>query len=157
MKLVVVTVCLFLIALSLPAAADDVATCAGIEADTDRLACYDALFRDAVNVASADVTKPEADPEPPAEAEFGREQIERAKPIVERDEIAEINASVTDIKRRARNELIVYLSNGQVWAQVSPRYLTIKSGDGVVVRRGRMGGYILTTERGGSTRVKRLR
>ena len=99
----------------------------------------------------------EAEPEAPPEADFGREQIERAKPIVERDEIAEINASVTDIKRRARNEMIVYLSNGQVWAQVSPRYLTIRNGDGVVVRRGRMGGYILTTERGGSTRVKRLR
>ncbi len=149
--------CLLLTATSLPAAADDVATCQSIDADVERLACYDTLFRDAVEVASTTVTPADAEPEAPAEADFGREQIERAKPIVERDEIDEINASVTDIKRRARNELIVYLSNGQVWGQVSPRYLTIKNGDGVVVRRGRMGGYILTTERGGSTRVKRLR
>ncbi len=148
------------------AAAGSGAQCAEIEGDAARLACYDGVFRN----GSGDATGPSPEitlsapaqpattsPETDAESKFGREQIERQQPPKEREGLTEISSDVMDIKRRARNELVVYLTNGQVWVQTSPRYLTIKNGDSVIVRRGRMGGYILTTERGGSTRVKRLR
>ena len=112
-----------------------------------RLACYDALFR-APEAPKVVASKP---------PELGDDQVRRAKPIAERNEPETLNATVIKVSRRARNELAFELDNEQLWAQVTPRYLSIKAKDRVIIKKGRLGGYILTTERGGSTRVKRLR
>ena len=121
--------------------------CIDLQQDSARLACYDALFRtpEAPKVVAS---------KPP---ELGDDQVRRAKPIAERNEPETLNATVIKVTRRARNELAFELDNEQLWAQVTPRYLSIKAKDRVIIKKGRLGGYILTTERGGSTRVKRLR
>ena len=53
--------------------------------------------------------------------------------------------------------VIFLLDNGQIWIQDVFRYMAVDEGDAVTIKRARMGGYIMTTERGASTRVQRIR
>ncbi|MDP6375994.1 MAG: hypothetical protein QF921_11255 [Pseudomonadales bacterium] len=133
-----------------------------MEDDNARLACYDTWFASTRSGAAPPATPPEA-PQPPAEqkpreADFGQEQVARRTPPSERPpQIEEIRTTITKISQRARREAIYYLANEQVWTQTNYRFVTIREGDSVTIKKARLGGYILTTEKGASTRVKRLR
>jgi hypothetical protein len=132
------------------AANPDVNNCITIESDRQRLNCYDELFLPAI-----------ISPPTPEEAlqseieEFGIEHAKQAR-REQSPELDEITATVEKISQRPRNELVFTLSNGQVWTQTRPRLMDVDKGVAVVIRRAGLGGYILTTERGASTRVKRL-
>ena len=70
----------------------------------------------------------------------------------------EIQARVTAVQRRPRGEHVLTLDNGQVWEQTEyraePRY---SAGDTVVIRRGLLGSFLLTQQKGSpATRVKRI-
>lgn len=124
-----------------PAFADAPEACTIIADDANRLVCYDKLFRS---------TLPTDAPIPATDA-FGSEQLP------DDDKLRELVSTVVKISRRVHNEMVVQLENSQIWTQTSARHLNLREGDNVIIRRGRLGGYILTSERGGSTRVKRLR
>ena len=53
-------------------------------------------------------------------------------------------------------QTVFKLENGQIWMQSSPRDLPFKEGDRVTIKSGTIGGYILRSESGTSTRVQRI-
>lgn len=109
--------------------------CAAIEADAERLACYDSFFRN-------------------PQAQFGVE--ERAAP---KGEIQEVRARVVGAVRRSRGEYELTLDNGQVWVQgEGKKELTFRAGDEVLIRRATLGSYrVQHVGRNTSTTVKRIR
>jgi hypothetical protein len=50
--------------------------------------------------------------------------------------------------------MVFRLENGQIWMQSSPRNLPFAVGNKVAIKSGRIGGYIMRSESGTSTRVK---
>ena len=124
--------------------------CSALQKDAARLACYDAIFRPA----------PVAAPAPASNSKFGEEQVKRRIPKASTHaptKSASLTAIVTRLDRGARKELLFYLNNGQLWKQQGERYLQIKAGDSVTIRRGKIGGYTLVTAKGRSSKVTRLK
>ena len=171
---------LLLLFLSSNAFAQSAADCAVLEEASDRLACYDKLFdnsgqparqpnrrtpapeapREQTSQASTPSSTSPA-PKPPTDEEVTSNEPDfgLTKPPVkdQKPELAQIDSRVDSITRRARDEMAFHLANDQTWAQTSARHVTIKVGDEVVVRKRRLGGYVLIDERGASTKVVRLR
>jgi hypothetical protein len=116
-----------------------------MDVDATRLACYDALFRN-----------PSID-SGTAETAFGAEQVRERVPVAvdEPESIQQIEAAVVSLDKRPRGEWLIGLDNGQRWAQQEPQRIALKLGDRVTIRRKSLGSYVLTTEHGGVTRVKR--
>ena len=135
-----------------------------------RLACYDnaagyapksqgrvSEILSSTPSSSANLDNPTPEElEKQSETDFGLEQTRRKKEKEKQKALESIGGTVAKLSKRPRREIVVELENGQVWTQTSPRFLTIRVGDEVVIKRARLGGYILTTSRGGSSRVKRL-
>ncbi len=119
--------------------------CARIDDDSDRLDCYDSLFR----------------PPPEASAErLGAEQLshsEAREAVPEPELPRELVSTIVAIDRRALGEHTFTLANGQKWTQkeVDPKK-RFRIGDAVTIKRLSFGSYMLTTARGISSRVKRL-
>ncbi len=130
------------------------AHCVTEATDAARLACFDTAFADTERSPGAGTNQ--ADAAVPEDA-FGREQIERKAPLATAPSLTELYAVVTKIRRAAHGHLVFDLDNGQVWMQVTARNRLFKSGERIAVSKASMGGYILKSERGVSTRVKRLR
>ncbi len=166
-------VVLFLFFIGLDAFAQSASDCAAMQDATERLACYDKLFESSGQPARQSSTRTPTtiedlglpstqssaagEPErPKAEDDFGLEQAERARPEPPRT-IGEIQSRVKALRRKDRQEVIFLLDNGQIWIQDVFRFMTVEQGDAVTIKRARMGGYIMTTERGASTRVQRIR
>ena len=105
--------------------------CKTIENNKKRLACYDTYFsdKDEENIRSlvTDVAEPSL-----------------------------IEATIKEVDQRNRKKAIIYLENGQVWTQTSLRYIRIKAGDQVTLSRGTFGAYVLESNKGASSRVRRL-
>lgn len=113
------------------------ARCAGMQEDTARLACYDALFR----------ATPQA-----VEAGFGLERREtRAAEALET-----IASPITNVERLRDGTVRVTLENGQVWRQVDgPRQTLWRTGDRLLVERAALGSFLAAVE--GSGRYVRVR
>ena len=131
---------------------DALTECRQIEDIEARVACYDEF------VDSHDRRKPDAVPD--AQSLFGTDDAE-AKRIVETtlaiEQIDEIVATVTDVRKSAGRKLIVSLDNGHVWRQLDNKTLQLKSGEAVIVRKASLGSFLLTKESGSrSIRVKRV-
>ncbi|SDZ86538.1 hypothetical protein SAMN05216562_0859 [Microbulbifer marinus] len=112
--------------------------CSSIEADTERLACYDAL--------SNSLTER-------AEQHFGQEQqrvIEEAPDSIE--------ATIAQIDKVAYGKLLITLDNGQVWRQNDSGRVNWKTGDSVTVERALFGSFLMKpTDGGRNLRVKRVK
>lgn len=142
----VMTVVLFVCAALMSSASlgRDVEKCTSMTSSVARLECYDALFLDRPLLDAVQA------------AEFGKEQMGESNLLSgERAAATHISARVESVGRGLHNEMKFTLDNLQVWRQVSPKTLTIRQGDQVKIRRGVLGSYVLTTERGASTRVRR--
>lgn len=134
-------------ALGLSAAHADVGDCAIIADDTDRLACYDRLFRQ----VSAEAAPDETDV-----AEFGAESIER-------DTVASIEARLAGDFTGWTGKTVFTLDNGQVWRQTrnyirpyAPREPI--SQPKVTITKGALGSYNMRIEGVGRTvQVKRVK
>lgn len=69
-----------------------------------------------------------------------------------------VTALVTKVQKAPLGELIVTLSNNQVWRQTSSERMRIKSDDTVVVTRGALNSFLLNKEGSSrSIRVKRVK
>jgi hypothetical protein len=109
----------------------------------DRLACYDKIY-------------PPKSPAAAKAADFGKEQIERQRAKNDKLEDTQIASTIVSLERRARGIVAYHLTNGQTWAQTQARRNTIRENDQVIVKRGRLGGYTLTNQRGVSSFVRRI-
>lgn len=111
--------------------------CATIEADTERLACYDALSKTL---------------DRRAEQNFGQEQQRIAEEAPD-----SIEATIAEIREAAYGKLMITLDNGQVWRQNDSARVTWKSGDPVILERGLFGSFFMKRPDGGrKMRVKRV-
>ncbi len=151
-----------------PALADEEALtkCRQIEEITERVVCYDNVVDSLFPMDSKDnvetITSPESSESnavPDAQSLFGTTDAE-AKRIVETslaiEQISQIEAKVTDVRKSATNKLTITLDNGQIWRQLDSRPMHLKSGETVIVRKASLGSFLMEKKSGGrSTRVKR--
>ncbi|WP_308367018.1 MULTISPECIES: hypothetical protein [unclassified Microbulbifer] len=118
--------------------ADQMQRCAGMQNDSERLACYDALGSSL---------------EQRAEQSFGREQQQIAEEAPD-----SINATIAEIRDAAYGKLQITLTNGQVWRQNDSTRVNWKSGDMVIIERALFGSFFMKQADGGrSMRVKRVK
>lgn len=136
--------------------------------DAQRLACFDSAA--AQLPKSATVDKPRAEPvagsvtplpTTASEEAFGVSGSELARkrdaeiPVKE-SAPRRITATLTEVSKRPRGELVFTLDNGQVWAQKDPgSYFPIKVGDSVTILAGSLGSFRLVTSNR-STQVTRV-
>lgn len=112
--------------------------CAAIEANGERLACYDALSNTL---------------DQRAEQNFGREEQHIAEEVPE-----SIDASISEIRPTAYGKQLITLDNGQVWRQNDSSPIHWESGDKVVIERGIFSSFFMKeTESGRRIRVKRVK
>ena len=127
--------------------------CASVVDREARLACYDKAFPPPAEVHEAAARK--------AVEDFGRSE----RPVALRDagqsaEAADpysIAARVVEVDYGGGRRRIM-LDNGQAWTLAeSASAGPLRQGDAVQVRKGLMGGFLLTTPAGVSLRVRRTR
>jgi hypothetical protein len=151
-------------------AEDTLATCAQIQADAQRLACYDGLAgygasgtrphiaatTPAVPIAAAPATAVATAAANPV-ADFGL----LPPAIKQRDPenwVESITAQVKSVTRNAEDRLVITLDNGQVWAQSETKpSAVLKPGDLVRIKRAALGSFMLVGPRSVSSRVRRVR
>lgn len=96
-----------------------------------------------------------------ADANFGLDpEVVRSRQAASQGEQSgprSVAARLTTVKQRPDGKWLLDLDNGQRWTQVdrSPG-LILKSGDTVTIKEGKLGGYMLASQSGLTTRVKRL-
>jgi len=129
--------------------------CASVVEDSARLACYDAAFgRPAAGAAPARV------PVAKAREEFGLTEAEkRARDPAKAEAHPEsITGRVASVGRRPGGELLVTLSDGQVWTQVEAgTNVFLKEGDEITIRKAALGSYLLVTPKRVAIRVRRVK
>lgn len=149
--------------------------CSRVEDREERLACFDRLYpsEEAIirsePVDSVESIAPAMTPVLPAsskEASTSELSVESKPPKAagqpphkrwslfgEREKVI-ITATITDVLERETQKMVFQLSNGQIWLQTSPRNLPIGIGDEVTIKSGMIGGYIMRSSSGTSTRVQ---
>ncbi len=140
--------------------------CRQVEADAERVACYDKFVDSHFSTDSSaivDLATPhqtsKSNSIPDAQSLFGTDDAE-AKRLVETsleiEQINEIAAIITDVRRSSAKKLTVILDNGQTWHQLDRQRLSLKSGDAVIVRKASLSSYLMEKQSGSrSIRVKR--
>jgi hypothetical protein len=70
--------------------------------------------------------------------------------------VKELHAAVSKISSKPYGELVLALDNGQVWEQLEKKStFVIKVGDGVTIKPAKFGSFMLSTDDGATTRVRR--
>jgi hypothetical protein len=139
--------------------------CSAITDDRERLECYDTVFGKPAGggqqpvPAAAEAIAPAAGPVNP-QADFGL--TESAKAAREPDKARprypdSITDTVAAVGFKPTGELVVTLTNGQVWVQTDTvSFARVKAGENVTIRKGALGSYLLVTASHVITHVKRL-
>jgi len=130
--------------------------CRQIEEMAERVICYDIIVDSRLPKDSSDA---DSSVVPDARSLFGTNDAE-AKRIVETslaiEQISEIEAIVTNVRKSANKKLTVTLDNGQVWRQLDSQRLPLKSGEAVIVRKASLSSYLMEKQSGSrGIRVKR--
>lgn len=145
--------CLLTATAALPVGAatlqDGLRRCAGLTDDHERLACYDAL---AAEFAATADTVPAADDALPRQSPPRGAKDEPAAPATPE----RLTARIERLDRRPRGEWVFHLSNGQTWTELETGRARYRPGMTVTIERTTLGGYILSTEAGRATRVRRV-
>jgi len=136
---------------------DALAQCRQITDIAERVACYDKIVDSRYPVEPPELIKAKSVPD--AQSLFGTNDAD-AKRIVETslaiEQITQIEAVVTDVRKSATRKLTVTLDNGQIWRQLDSQTLLLKKGEAVIVRKASLGSYLMEKQSGGrSIRVKR--
>ena len=95
---------------------------------------------------------PQAEEDDDEADSFGR----RLAGLFSKPTTLDLQSRVKTVQQRDKQEMVFLLENDQIWMQVSPRNLPIRAGDSVTIKSTRFGGYMMATENGTSTRVKRI-
>ncbi len=156
--------------------AQSVEACAQIENARERLACFDQLYpREEGGAALPKISsEPIRPPSQLGQDRPARQQVDGQQPepiIIYRDrpqesgrsggffdqtEQLDMDSEIAAIRRGDGQRMIFRLANDQIWMQNSPRDLPFQVGDKINIKNGRIGGYILRTDGGPSTRVRRI-
>lgn len=173
------------------ASAESGEACGQLDNASERLVCYDRIFRPSPAQAEPVLKTPAATTEPvrvatqplsrnkqiqpateapveqiivssvPAmvdgipvgEAYFGKYNYEIPKSV----RVREITATLSKQRKIWPDQRIEYvLTNGQRWRQTRAQNATIRDGEEVTIRAGRLGGFMMFNARGASARVKRV-
>ena len=131
------------------AADEALVECRQIEDVEERVACYDRIV-DSLYESGAI---------PEAQSLFGRDDAE-AKRIVEAtlaiEQIDQVEAMVTEVRKSATRKLVITLDNGQIWRQLDSQTMRLKNGESVVVRKASLNSFLMEKKSGSrSIRVKR--
>ena len=151
--------------------------CSKIENTHDRLACFDKKFPSAEPATMTPGTETRATPEMSTEIDPVPESVaisasesSKTEAVTETAEEpsktsilnffskreVEFTATVKDVLNNDQQKMAFLLSNNQIWIQNTPRNLPIRKGDEVTVQKGSVGGFIMRTTSGTSTRVSRI-
>ena len=167
-----------------PAFAEDAVVCADIESAIERLDCYDRQHRERQARAAeaprsparprptyqtrpSEATRPEAvrpsEPSPAAPAARAEPPPREAAPPAEKkgglfswNRKVDFESEIAALRRGDQQRMVFRLENGQIWMQNTPRDLPFSVGDQVTIKSGRLGGYVMRSSRGTSTRVRKL-
>jgi hypothetical protein len=127
--------------------------CVALLRDAERLACYDravAALRAGEKTAAVS-----------AENMFGASASTQGNPEqggVKREELKQITAAVTSLRRSEDGMIILTLDNGQVWRQQdSDVRMMMAPGDVVTVIRASLGTFRIADKSGRFSRFKRVR
>ncbi|WP_237058541.1 hypothetical protein [Microbulbifer sediminum] len=112
--------------------------CASIQADAERLTCFDRL------ADSLD--------------ELARENFGNEQEAATREAPDSILATIEKVEEGAYGKHVFYLENGQVWRQNDSKFVSWEAGQQVELDRGLFGSFFMRDADGGrSIRVKRVR
>lgn len=164
----------FLVALALLVSANSYAEqtsqCSQIADKAERLECFDREFPNGIKASAK--TPPSVKATQAAElsaAEAIKEGVvadqSAQKPKKDKKEMLlgglfdwqsqpEVETEIAAIRSESKQRMVFRLANGQIWMQSTPRALPFKAGDKVTIKSGRMGGYIMRSAGGTSSRVK---
>lgn len=159
MKILLLILISFLFAQPALADEDALTKCRQIEDIEARVACYDEFVDARYMMGSGDRVETRATAVPDAQSLFGTNDAD-AKRIVETslaiEQIDQIEAVVTEVRKSATRKLVVTLDNGQVWRQLDSQPMRLKSGESVIVRKASLGSFLMEKQSGSrSIRVKR--
>lgn len=101
--------------------------------------------------------KVQSEPEAPTEPAAQSAPQQGSGGILSRKAKVNFKSAVKALRARDKQRMVFLLENGEVWMQSAPRNLPIKEGDDVTIKSGLMGGYIMRTGKGVSTRVNRIK
>jgi hypothetical protein len=145
--------------------------CTAIDDPEARLACYDEQFSRASGAEddeSSETVAPStpaavitsepvtAEPKQPQTA-ASEDQAPGKGGLFDQDERVDLTSTITHVHAKAQQKMVFQLENKQVWMQSVPRLLRIREGDQVTIENASVGGYMMRTDRGVTTRVERIR
>jgi hypothetical protein len=127
--------------------------CAELADDRERLACFDAIAADSGVTGDApyETATVRADPE----RDFGVETLPPGFDAAG-DAVDVIASRIEDLQRRPHGEYVFELANGQRWTQLESGRARYRTGQRVTIERTTLGAYMLSTDQGRATRVRRL-
>ena len=162
-------------------AAETAEDCRAIEDPQERLGCYDRQFSrsppadkdaatgpltEAVTEAADATTEAATESSTDAATEPGAETASRPRTtsedagkagLFDLDERVDLTSTITHVHSKPQQKMVFQLENDQVWMQSVPRMLQIREGDRVRIENASIGGFMMRTERGVTTRVERIR
>ena len=78
--------------------------------------------------------------------------------MFDRDAKIDLTSTIKAMRRDDQQQMVFMLENDEIWLQDTARALDVREGDTITIKNSRFfGGYILSTETGISTRVRRIR
>ncbi len=129
--------------------------CQQQQSATERLDCYDQLASSLTPQArgqqrAADRRAPQAS-DRRSEADFG------APAPRQQEQLDRIHATVIQVEKSARDQLIIHFDNGQTWQQNSAEFYPVEPGQEHYVRRAALGSFLMGNDRNNrTTRVRRV-
>jgi hypothetical protein len=136
-------------------------SCAKIDDDTARLACFD---REIARVSVADPPGKESAPvslSPEERLGLSEQRVQRleSKGAAQPQAISELQAHILSLSVGNDGRDVFALDNGQTWQQTETQLsFSARPGDAVTIKKGALGSFWLSKSPGQqSTRVKRLR
>lgn len=146
--------------------------CSQIEDKNERLLCFDREFPNTAQpnkpsetpqtssdrISNTPVSKAAvpASSQPEIQAEPKESNGFSVAGLLDWKETQSFESEIAAIRSGGQQRMVFRLDNGQIWMQTSPRELPFSVGNKVVIKSGRIGGFIMRSESGTSTRVKRI-